>query len=146
MAASANPINGTAYVLKVSTDAGVSWDTVAHVQSASFSAGMEPRDTTTKDSAGWRELGEGLRSWSMTGSGLVAYSVGTDEASPKNLFDIYTARTKAKFQFTTANTGDFEWEGDGYITEFSQESGVEDNVTFSISIEGSGPLAVAAVS
>lgn len=146
MAASANPINGTAYVIKISTDAGVSFDLVAQCIQASLTSNMETRDTTTKDSAGWRELGEGLRSWSLSGNGLVVYSVSAGSLAMDDLFDIYSGRTKALFQFTTANTGDFEYEGSGYITELTQEAGTEDNVTYSFSIEGSGVLTKAAVS
>ena len=62
-------LNGTVYVLKMGTDG-------AEVQFAdqtegSLSMTMETRDITTKDSSGFRELLGGVRSASLSFSGLV---------------------------------------------------------------------------
>lgn len=146
MAASANPINATNYVLKISTDGGTTFNALAELQNATLSTSMETRDTTTKDSAGWRELGEGLRQWSMTGSGLVVFAPSGSMLAPDDVFTLLGNRTKVTLQFTTANTGDYEWEGDAYVTELSLEGGTEDNLTFSVTFEGTGPLTQAAVS
>ena len=46
---------------------------ITHSQGGSLNIEHSVRDVTTKDSGGWAEQLEGLRSWSMSASGLMAY-------------------------------------------------------------------------
>jgi predicted secreted protein len=119
------------------------WTKVAHATDASVSLSHEPRDITTKDSAGWRELLEGLRSFSVSGSGLFA----EDAAYGLNdLDDLLINRTEASIRFMTNVTGDTLWQGDVYFTSIDKtSSGAEDNVTFSFSAEGTGALTISAI-
>ncbi len=140
MAASAEPINATEIIIEISEDNGVSYDKIGKANSASLSSSMDVRDITTKDSAGWRELGSGLRSWSLSGDGLVTYSTVADVAKPNDLYDLITNRTKVKVRFGNANAGDYRYHGDAYLTSYEQEAGTEDNTTFSFQFEGTGIL------
>jgi predicted secreted protein len=70
MAASTSIMNATDVLIQFSTD-GVTYSEVGRCTSASLSVSMETRDTSNKDSAGWRELLEGQKSWSLSGDGLV---------------------------------------------------------------------------
>ena len=76
--ASTSIMNATDVVIQISEDAGTSYDIIGRANSASLSVSMETRDTTTKDSAGWQENLEGLKSWSLSGDGLVTYSITGD--------------------------------------------------------------------
>lgn len=111
---------------------------IGHSTDASISFSHEPRDITTKDSAGYRELLEGLRSWTASGSFLLAYDAtyGFEE-----LYEAWEARTKLTIRFTTAVSGDEYYQGACYISSLEASSpAAEDNVSFSISLEGTGQI------
>jgi TP901-1 family phage major tail protein len=103
---------------------------------------METRDTSTKDSAGWRDLLEGQRSWSLAGDGLVVYSL-TSADGYSDLFGYLNGRTNLYVKFGSVTAAEKSYSGRGFITSLDQEAGVEDNATFSFSFEGSGALAEA---
>lgn len=147
MAASSVPINGTAIVIQISTDNGLTYDTIGEATSASLSTSESVRDITTKDSGGWREIAEGKREWSLAGEGLVTYSTAANVAKPNDLFDLLNGRTEIDIKFTRAdgNAGDYEYSGKARLSSYEQDSGVEDNNTFSFSFDGSSTLSQAAI-
>ena len=104
---------------------------------------MDTRDTSTKDSAGWRELLEGQRSWSLTCDGLVCYNISGKETA-SDLYGYLNGRTALTVKFGSAATDEKVYSGTAYLTSLSQDAGVEDNVTFSASFEGSSTLTEAA--
>jgi len=146
MAASATPINGSAYRIEISTDGGSTYDLVGCATSHSLSVNHSTRDTTCKSAGGWAASAEGLRDWSTSGEGLVTYSVVADTAKPNDLFDLIANRTKVNIKFTTDNTGDYEYSGEAYLESYEQEAPLEDNLTYSFSFKGSGALTQTAVS
>lgn len=116
---------------------------VAHATDASISFSMSPRDVTTKDSGGYRELLEGLRQFSLSTSALYAMDAayGVD--------DLYTAlddRTQITVRFSTEESGDDYFEGTCYCTSLEiSSSGAEDNASYSASFEGTGEPTTTAV-
>lgn len=139
MAVSTAIMNATDVLIQFSTD-GTTYDEVGRMTNASLSVSMETRDTSTKDSAGWRELLEGQKSWSLSGDGLVVYSLtGADGFA--DLFGYLNGRTNLYVKFGSTSAGEKFYSGRGFITSLDQEAGVEDNVTFSFSFEGTGALA-----
>jgi predicted secreted protein len=135
-------MNATDVLIQFSTD-GTTYDEVGRMTSASLSISMETRDTSTKDSAGWRELLEGQKSWSLSGDGLVVYSLtGADGFS--DLYGYLNGRTNLYVKFGSVGSGEKVYSGRGFITSLDQEAGVEDNVTMSFSFEGTGALTEAA--
>lgn len=119
------------------------YKSIGHATDASLSITHEPRDITSKDSSGWRELLEGLRSWSASGSGFFAEDAAY---SFEDLLGNVTTRTKVQIRFTTAISGDTYWQGNGYLSSLEKtSSGAEDNVTYSFSIEGSGAIIVGTI-
>lgn len=110
---------------------------IGHATEASISISEEPRDTTTKQSGAWRELAEGLRSWSGSTSHFHA------EDASVNVDDLFTKlnnRSAADILFSTEQSGDKRWSGSARITSIEVNAGVEDNVSLSISFEGTGEL------
>ena len=114
-----------------------------HVTECSISMTTDMRDITTKTSAGYRELLPGLKSASMSVSGLFA----EDATNGYNqLIDHQLAGDKLFVIFTntggeaTANTGDEQFDISGYISSLEQTAGVEDNVGFSMTIEVTGTV------
>ena len=114
-----------------------------HVTECSISMSSDMRDITTKTSGGWRELLPGLKSASLSVSGLFAedatngYNQLVDhQIAGDKLFVIFT-NTGAG---SAANAGDEQFNVAGYITSLEQTAGVEDNVGFSMTIEITGTV------
>ena len=138
MPASTAIMNATDVLIQFSTD-DVTYDEVGRMTNASLSISMETRDTSTKDSAGWRELLEGQKSWSLSGDGLVVYSL-TSADGFADLFGYLGNRTNLYVKFGSTASGEKYYSGRGFVTSLDQEAGLEDNVTFSFSFEGTGVL------
>jgi TP901-1 family phage major tail protein len=151
MAVNTTPINGSDVFLQISEDSGSSYDTVMFLTTANLSMSMDVRDISNKQSAGWREILEAQKSWSLSADGFVTYSTLADSDNTGTLVDFLTNRTKIYVKFIigsynastgafTGNAEDFEYKGEAYVTSIEQSSGVEDNLTYSVSFEGTGVL------
>ena len=138
-------MNSTDVVIQISEDDGSTYDIVGRATSASLSVSMETRDTTTKDSAGWQENLEGLKNWSLSGDGLVTYSISGEYDTPDDLFTLLSNRTLVKVKFGSATSGEIDYTGDAYLVSYEQEAGVEENVTYSFGFTGTGVLPQASV-
>jgi len=138
MAASTSIMNATDVLIQFSTD-GVTYSEVGRCTSASLSVSMETRDTSNKDSAGWRELLEGQKSWSLSGDGLVTYNIASADGY-SDLWGYLTGRTKLYVKFGSTTTDEKYYSGQGFLTSLDQEAGMEDNVTYSLSFEETAAL------
>ena len=138
-----NIINGTEFILSYGT-AG-SEVALAFSTSASLSFGMDTRDISNKSSAGWRELLEAQRNWSVSTEGLMAFQ---DAASAPvvgfaDLFTEIVARTQFSVVIKTSTTpvaGDYYWSGLVYLSSLELTAPLEDNSTWTASFEGTGVL------
>jgi predicted secreted protein len=119
---------------------------IAAATECSIDISEAPRDVTNKFSYGWRDLAEGLRQFTLSGSHLFLESATNGEAE---LWDHINERTPIYFRFSVQDgnitstdevNGNTRYRGMGRITSLSKTGGVEDNVTFSFTIEGSGTL------
>jgi len=110
---------------------------VNHCDSGSISLSHGLRDATSKDSGGWSESLEGLREWSLDGSGFVALDATYGLVE---LEGVLTARTAVTVRFSTETSGDEYFEGTAFLTEVSVDAAVEDSTTFSMSFTGTGAL------
>lgn len=131
-------INGTAYLLQVGGTA------LPDQTEGSISLSMETRDTTTKSSAGFRELAESTRSGSISVSGLVDDG-GSDALT--TLMTSYAARTSVSvvFGLDAASGTDPEHNftcATAYVTSLEASGATEDNVTYSATLELSGAIAI----
>lgn len=130
-------INGTVYLLKIGADG--SEVAIPDQTEGSISINMETRDITTKDSSGYRELLEGVRSASISVSGLVdddgAGGAGAD------LFAVLNGRSTTHIIFgLDAATDDYHYECDAFCTSLEISAGTEDNVTYSATFEVTGAI------
>jgi len=126
-------LNGTVYLLSVAGTA------LPDQTEGSISINMETRDITTKDSSGYRELLEGLRSGSVSVSGLV-----DDDASGGaggTLFTTLNTRAAVAliFGFDDASD-DYNYTCNAFCTSLEISAGTEDNVTYSASFEITGAI------
>ena len=135
-------INGTDLILKVG-DTDSNEVIVAHATSCSLEISMSEREITSKDSAGWKEIAGGLRDWSVSCDALYdATDLGATKTDLVGIYDLLDGRTKVYIQFTllTPATGDYIYEGEGYITSLSLSGGTEETASYSCSITGTGDI------
>lgn len=140
------PINSSAIVIRISAD-GITYDIVGFISNATMTTTLATRDITTKLSCGWRELGEGMRSWAMSGDGLLTFTTTTGEVDFKSMFTYFNERTKLYVDLTTwdcaagdIGADDPNYSGQAYLTSLELSGGVEDNATASFTLEGTGVL------
>lgn len=134
--------NGTDLILKCSISDGGAEQKMMHSQNVSISMNADTIDVSTKDSAGYRALLGGQKSFSLSADGLMDFnSTGTD-VEVDELFDQWDGRTAVTFTFTlaTTNSGDYFYTGSGFITSIEVSGGTEDAPTYSATIEGTGAL------
>ena len=132
-------LNGTSLLLYV--DVSGTPTPIAFATSGSLSLNMDTRETTNKESGGWRELLESTKSWTMEAEGFHALDAANFDF--KDLFAKVNTRTAVDLQFSVGASpasGDYYYTGSAYITSISLDSPLEDSVTFSCSFEGTGTL------
>lgn len=99
---------------------------------------MATRDTTTKDSGGWEESAEALRSWSMSFKGY--FDPGASGAAFDDLFADMNTRTSRTVKFTNNTSGSKEYSGTAYITKLDNNADKENSMEFSVEFKGTGQL------
>ncbi len=111
MAASTSVMNSTDVVIKVGSEI------VGKMTSASLSVSMATRDTSTKQSAGWMEVLEGQKSWTLSGEGLVVYN-NTGKTTPDEIYTYLSTRAAVAIEFGSETTDETYYAGSGFFTEF----------------------------
>lgn len=89
---------------------------IAHLIDAEFTMQKGINDVTTKDSDGWREICEALKSASWSGNGLLA---NADEAA---LQAAYTSSTDLTMKFTDNESGNTSYDFSGVVTNLQFNS------------------------
>jgi predicted secreted protein len=105
--------------------------------SSELSVNVDLADATCKDDGGWADHIQGLRDWSVSTDGLVAFD-GTN-----NIDDLYTllsGRTSVTLKFTTNVTGDLVFSGSASVASISVSAEMEAAVTYSVEFTGKGVL------
>ena len=120
--------------------------TVYHATECTLSLSRETKERSTKDTDG-RELGKGIKSFSMSTSALAVY--GSDGAQTHDfggLFDMYNddSDTPVSLEFVP-DEGDatFKFTGSGIITSLEGSFTNEEDGTSSLTIEGGAMTKVA---
>jgi TP901-1 family phage major tail protein len=107
--------------------------------SHTITVNMATRDITTKQNAGWRAKLEGMREWSGTGEGFVAFD---DTYGFPQLYAFITNRTPVTLKFSTEVSGDSYFSGECYLTSLQVDAPQEENTSYSVSFEGASALSV----
>lgn len=98
------------------------------------------RDTSNKDTSGWKTVLPGMKNWTITCEGLIAYDTSYNYVY---LMGLQIAKTSLSVSFKSTNTsGDYYWSGTAYITSINATGQNEGNATFSVTLQGSGALTV----
>ena len=112
---------------------------VNNLTDCSISTNVDMRDTTTKSNAGYKALLPGMMEATLSFSGMFANDAthGFHE-----LFDYQNLKTKLDIKLTqivgsgsTPNPDDMEFVAKGYITSLDLTGGVEDNASFSATVQ-----------
>ena len=140
-------LNGTVYLLSVDGTE------LPDQTEGSISISMDTRDITTKDSTGYRELLPGLRSASISVSGLCDDDgSGGAGATLFALIDdgtadaVRDAEVALEFGFTADSpaTDEYNYSCNAILTSLEISAGTEDNVTYSATFEVTGAITQAA--
>ena len=119
---------------------------VAFAQNCTLNVNHSPREITNKESAGFKEILEGLRDFSIDVDGAYAWTDSSGAAISNGIDDVLQTdligdRQQVDFIFgDTVSQYDVSYAGKGYITSVSLTGGTEDTATYSLSIEGTGAL------
>jgi len=113
-----------------------SYEPIAHSTSASISFNNDLRDVTTKDSAGFQENISGLKSFELSSDALQDINADLDF---KEFYDDINERNEVIIKFAERDSG-VRWEGSGYVSSLSMDAGVEENVTYSVTITGTSSV------
>jgi predicted secreted protein len=130
-------VNTTLFTFRAGASGGT---VVSNQNDFSISFTHEPRDTTTKDSGGYRTLLEGLRSYEVSVSGLLAFNDSLSVfTSTTGLNAVLKARTMQTWIAGTGVSGDPKLSGEGYFTSLEVGSpDQENNCTWSCTLQGNG--------
>mgnify|MGYP003631950678 CR=1 FL=1 len=119
---------------------------VAFAQNCTLTVNNTTREITNKESAGYKEVLESLRDWSIDVDGAYAWTNASGTALTDGVDDLIQTNILAnRLQFDvifgdTASTSDISYAGKVYITSASMTGGTEDTAVFSLTLEGTGAL------
>ena len=119
---------------------------VAFAQNCTLTVNNTTREITNKESAGYKEVLESLRDWSIDVDGAYAWTNASGTALTDGVDDLIQTNILAnRLQFDvifgdTASTSDISYAGKVYITSASMTGGTEDTATYSLTLEGTGAL------
>jgi len=127
-------INGTTFLLYKDDVA------IGHTTETAVSLNVDLPTSTSKDSAGFQEVLAGVRSGSVSASGLVNYD---DAVNFEELADMVLTRQRAEFFFTQATGADgLVFQGEGFLTSVEQVADSEVATTFDIEISITGLFSI----
>jgi predicted secreted protein len=108
---------------------------IAHSTSATLNIEQDLPDATTKDSAGWADHINGLKSWSIDFDGLVDYaaSYGAEELS-----DNLTNRNNVVVRWST--TAGSYWQGTASLSSLTMNADMESPLSYSGTFTGKGAI------
>ena len=132
--------NGKDLLLKLRSEDGARFETVAGLRATRLAFGAETVDVTTIESAGWRELlaGAGVRQASVSGSGVFR-----DEATDERMRALFFAGRAPAFQVVIPGFGVVE--GAFQITSLEYAGSYDGEATYEVSLASAGSLAFAAL-
>tara|TARA_R110000744_G_scaffold296189_1_gene406107 strand:- start:31 stop:468 length:438 start_codon:yes stop_codon:yes gene_type:complete len=137
-------LNGTE--LKIYTGTSGQTNLVAFAQNCTLTVNNTTREVTNKQSAGFKEVLESLRDWSIDVDGAYAWTNAAGSALANGADDLIQTNILAnRLQFDVTfgdnqTTSDVRYTGKVYITSASMTGGTEDTATYSLTLEGTGPL------
>lgn len=127
--------NGVTFILQSSPDGGTTWHTIAGAKKGVLARKSAVIDTTTKDDNGDKSVLAGIREWTITFDDLWV----SGDAGQLDLQAAQAAGTvlKARVQYGTSSD---TYTGSCIVTDLSEDFPDMEAVTFTGTLQGSGPL------
>ena len=121
---------------------------IAYSTNGTLNINHSTRSVSSKESGGWEESMEGMRSWDASCDALYAWLQPNGSAiSNTTLSDMFTdyIATRATLTLTfgskgTTGIGFTKYAGDAWMTSASITAANEDSATFTVSFQGTGTL------
>ena len=110
---------------------------VSFSTNCSIEKSMDTREVTNKQSGGNAEFRESKKSWSGSGEFVFAPDA---TYTYEDLYALWNARTMITARWSTEVSGDKFYTGSAYITGLSMTAPVEDNMSYSVSLQGTGAI------
>ena len=92
---------------------------------------------TNKDSNGWEEEIDGVKSWEISGTALVDTS---ESKTSDDIFTLITGRTTATVKYMNNTSGQIYYQGTGRMRALNFSHGTEESGTFDFTIKGTSTL------
>ncbi|EOR25018.1 antigen A [Niallia nealsonii AAU1] len=119
------------------------WDTtgstllaVAGQQGLTINRDKDTIEVTSKDSEGWKQFLVGFKEWSIDNDGVYV----RDHASHKKLKDLFDGDDPFLIKVTNQKAKTDMFGGLALLTSYPIEAPYDDAVTYTISLQGTGPL------
>ena len=135
--------NGTSLVLSIDTDGNGAPTLLGASTSTTVSFSLDTFETTNKDSVHKKSYLPAATGWTMD---CEAFYTTDETNAPDDIMTALNSRTEVDVEFNEASdtTGDYKYTGKAYITSCSLNAPNEDAATYSISLQGTGALTIAA--
>lgn len=135
-------MDGVKFKILVETGTGdsKSFVVVGGQRGGKLNRSAESVDTTTKDADGWKEARPGLLEWSIDGDGIYI----SDNEGYRLIETAFIGKKLVKIRMATADN--FGFEGNAVITDFPLDMPFDNEVTYSIKLQGTGALTPITVS
>lgn len=127
--------NGVAFILQSSPDGGTTWHTIAGAKKATLARKTSAIDTTSKDDNGDKSVLPGVREWTIAFDQLWV----SGDAGQLDLQAAQAAGTTLQAKIQYGSTSD-TYIGTCIVTDLSEDMPDNQSVTFTGTLEGSGPL------
>ena len=116
-----------------------SYQPIGYSTSATLTTSNELRDITNKDSGGLAQYAAGLKTFEITTDALQDFT--QDEDFKRQLDDLNTGDSVfVRFSERLTSGTDVAYAGYVKVTSLSMDAGVEENATFSVTLQGTGDL------
>lgn len=116
---------------------------IARAVSSDLDITMATRETTNKDTAGWKTILGSTISWSCTTEAMHEENIA---GGFPYQFSTLTAKTAVTLMISSGVSGDKKYTGSAFMTNLKRTHPHEGNVTWSCTFEGTGALTEATIS
>jgi len=129
-------VTGVTFLIQVNTGTETSptWTAVGGQRGATLNRSVDEADVTSKGSLGWHEGIPTIKTWSIDFDGLVV----EDDAAYKLLEAAYMDGEILQVEVVTPAGN--KYSGNAFLTDFSIDAPYDDAMTYSGTLQGTGPL------
>lgn len=146
MAATVDGLRGGLFKLRISTDTGTTYKTVAALTDLNLDLSSSTRSIGSRDTCGWEANAPGLKSASVSGTALLNYFVVATALKTNDLFTLYKESTRFLWKITPIDcdgdpmADEYEYSGAGYVGNASIAFPDEETGTVDLEINVAGAV------